>query len=62
MEPIVYPLTDDVRARLGDALVSLEPSRTGFACRAVVAEETRVFEAATAEDAYGLAVLELLDG
>ena len=61
-EVVWLPTESQIRACLGDALVSLEPSPTGFSCRALVAEETRIFEAATAEDAYALAVLELLDG
>ena len=56
------PSEEQLRNLLGDRLVSLERSGSGYGCTIVVNGAPRRFDAGTAPDAYGAALLAVLDG
>lgn len=60
-EVVWLPSEAQLRDRLGNAFKSLEASEDGYRCRIVVVDGTRVFEGATPTEAYGRALLALLE-
>jgi hypothetical protein len=61
-EVVWLPSEAQLRGLLAERFVSLAPAPGGFACRADIDGLRRSFEAATAADAYGLALLAALGG
>lgn len=56
------PTESQLREMLGDALVALRLEKGGWVCVAVVDGPHRSYEAVSAADAYGLALLDRLSG
>jgi hypothetical protein len=55
------PTEEQLRAALGTAFVALEASAEGFRCTIRIDGSTKSFEAVTAVDAYGYALLAALE-
>ena len=60
-EVIWLPSETQLRDRLGDAFQSLERTEDGYRCTVQVGRETRRYVSAVPADAYGMALLEILD-
>ncbi len=60
-EVVWMPSETQLRSRLGPAFIHLDRATQGFHCILVIEGEHQTTSAETAEDAYGLALLRLLD-
>lgn len=60
LDALWLPREDQLRAMLGSGFTRLEATPSGFRVDAMILGVERQFDAATPDDAYGAAVLELM--